>query len=292
LSGQGTNTATYAASATTYSCTVSGACGGVLATYVPTINPAPTVSVSATGSSTLCSGGVGKTLSATGTLGNPTLSFNNNNTSSIPYGATGATSNIVVSGISGTVGSQLTSVCINITHGYVSDLDISLKCPNGTIIDLSTDNGGSGNNYTNTCFSTSGPSITTGTAPFTGTYTPEQALSLLNGCTANGTWSLIVKDDMASDPGTLTGWSISFQNDITYSWSPSTGLSSTTGAVVTATPTTTTTYTVTAADKGACSGIATSTITVVTTPAAPIVTSPVKYCTGATASALTATGTN
>ncbi|MEO6903959.1 MAG: PKD-like domain-containing protein [Bacteroidia bacterium] len=292
VSGQGTNTVIYTASATTYSCTVSGVCGGVVATYTPTINPVPTVSVDITGSSTICSGGAGKTLTANGTLGNPTLTFNNNNTSSIPYGATGVTSNIVVSGISGTVGSQLTSVCLNISHGYDSDLDIFLKCPNGTIIKLSSGNGGSGDNYTNTCFSTSGPSIKSGSPPFTGTFTPEEALSLLSGCTANGTWNLIVKDHAAPDAGILTGWSLTFQNNLTYSWSPSNGLSTTTGTVVTATPTTTTTYTVTATDKVGCSGIATSTVTVVNTPTAPTVSSPVNYCTGATAVALTATGTN
>ncbi|MEO6902386.1 MAG: PKD-like domain-containing protein [Bacteroidia bacterium] len=291
VSGQGTNTAIYAASATTYTCTVSGVCGGILATYTPKISSPPTVSIAGSGS--ICSGGAGTTLTATGVLGTPVITFNNNNTSSIPdNNTTGITSNIVVSGISGTVASQLTSVCINISHGNDADLDIFLKSPNGTIIDLSSDNGGTGDNYSNTCFSTSGPSITTGTAPFTGSFTPEQALSLISASMANGTWSLIVKDDSPTDVGLLTGWSLNFQNDITYSWSPSTGLSTTTGAVVTATPTSTTTYTVTAADKGGCSGTATSTVTVVTTPAAPGVTSPVKYCTGATAVALTATGVN
>lgn len=53
----------------------------------------------------------------------------------------------------------------------------------------------------------------------------------------------------------------------TYTWSPSTGLSSTTGATVTATPTTTTTYTVTG--TGSCgTGTATTTITVNPVPTA------------------------
>lgn len=45
-------------------------------------------------------------------------------------------------------------VCLNITHSYVSDLDISLTAPDGTTtMFLMTDNGFGGDNYTNTWFS-------------------------------------------------------------------------------------------------------------------------------------------
>jgi gliding motility-associated-like protein len=74
----------------------------------------------------------------------------------------------------------------------------------------------------------------------------------------------------------------------TYTWSPATGLSSTSGATVTATPSVTTTYTVTG--TGACgSGTATSTVTVLaannpacvtTCPATATNTGP--YCVGGT----------
>ena len=43
-------------------------------------------------------------------------------------------------------------VCINLTHTYDSDLEISLVAPDGTTVPLSIGNGGSGNNYFNTCF--------------------------------------------------------------------------------------------------------------------------------------------
>lgn len=52
---------------------------------------------------------------------------------------------------------------------------------------------------------------------------------------------------------------------VTYSWSPATGLNSTTGKTVTATPTSTTTYTVTATN--AASVVATNTVTVTINPA-------------------------
>ncbi|MFN3940595.1 MAG: PKD domain-containing protein, partial [Chitinophagales bacterium] len=69
---------------------------------------------------------------------------------------------------------MLVSVCLQIEHETDDQLDISLQCPDGTIIELSTDNGGAGNNYDGTCFVPTGaPSITTGVAPFTGSYLPE-----------------------------------------------------------------------------------------------------------------------
>jgi gliding motility-associated-like protein len=51
----------------------------------------------------------------------------------------------------------------------------------------------------------------------------------------------------------------------TYTWSPATGLSSVSGATVTANPTVTTVYTITGAN-GSCTTSATSTVTVTTTP--------------------------
>ncbi|MBK8413510.1 MAG: hypothetical protein IPL22_02675 [Bacteroidetes bacterium] len=56
--------------------------------------------------------------------------------------ATGITSNITVSGTGATASQLVSSVLINITHTYNADLDIFLKAPNGSQIELSTDNGG------------------------------------------------------------------------------------------------------------------------------------------------------
>jgi gliding motility-associated-like protein len=109
----------------------------------------------------------------------------------------------------------LEQVCINITHTWDSDLDIYLEAPDGTIVPLTSDNGGSGDNYTNTCFTmTAGTSIVGGTAPFNGTYLPEGDLGLVNnGQNANGTWSLCITDDAGGDVGTLNSWNITFGNN-------------------------------------------------------------------------------
>lgn len=66
----------------------------------------------------------------------------------------------------------------------------------------------------------------------------------------------------------------------TYAWAPATELSATTGDVVTASPTTTRTYTVTGTLDG-CTGTASSTITIVSTPVIQSVTStPAVICAG------------
>jgi len=69
--------------------------------------------------------------------------------------------------------SEVDYVTINLTHTWDSDLKIVLEFFDNSWI-LSNQRGGGGDNYTNTVFRTGAyPSITTGTAPFTGTYLPE-----------------------------------------------------------------------------------------------------------------------
>ncbi|WP_282041815.1 reprolysin-like metallopeptidase [Winogradskyella flava] len=94
------------------------------------------------------------------------------------------------------------NVNINIPHTWVSDLDITLTSPTGTIVELTSDNGGSAENYIDTIFdSEATTSITAGTAPFTGTFSPEGDLSVLNGEFTAGDWILTVVDDFPDDDG-------------------------------------------------------------------------------------------
>jgi hypothetical protein len=76
----------------------------------------------------------------------------------------------------------------------------------------------------------------------------------------------------------------------TFAWRPATGLSATTGATVTAAPATTTDYTVTAKNT-ATGDTNTNLVRIKVNPVAakPMVATPVRYCKGATAAALTAT---
>ena len=78
-------------------------------------------------------------------------------------------------GESGLVGTdwEISNVTIDISHTWDGDLSINLVSPSGASLNLSQFNGGSLNNYTNTVFVDGAPSITTGSAPFTGQFSPE-----------------------------------------------------------------------------------------------------------------------
>jgi hypothetical protein len=88
------------------------------------------------------------------------------------------------------------------------------------VINLSSDNGGAGNNYGSgpascagqfTLFDSQNPTLisTPGlTAPFAGTFAPEESLAQLNGLgnkkATNATWTLLAEDDSNANPaGTL-----------------------------------------------------------------------------------------
>jgi len=101
-------------------------------------------------------------------------------------------------------------VRLNIQHTYVGDLRISLVGPTGVTVQLVNRRGGSGQNFTATVLnSQSGPPISTGSAPFAGTYRPEQPLTALNNISAAGFWTLRIEDLRAGDAGTLLAWDLS-----------------------------------------------------------------------------------
>jgi subtilisin-like proprotein convertase family protein len=104
------------------------------------------------------------------------------------------------------------TVCLDITHTWDADLNISLQAPDGTIVDLSMGNGWDQDNYTNTCFNGfSSTSIVSGWPPFTGVFRPQGFLGAVNnGQNGNGTWKLLIQDTYPADAGVLTGWSITF----------------------------------------------------------------------------------
>jgi len=101
------------------------------------------------------------------------------------------------------------NVKLDITHGVDSDLDVFLIAPDGTRVELFTDVGGLGDNFSDTVFDNEAAlSITEGSAPFTGTYRPEGNLSNLVGKEMHGTWTLEVTDDSVLSSGTLNHWSV------------------------------------------------------------------------------------
>jgi subtilisin-like proprotein convertase family protein len=284
-------------STTSYTATVIGACGSSK-TSIYTLNVnSPSANVSPS-SSNICPGGSVNLTSTSSTFSAPvtkTFSSGTLNANIPDNNTTGVSNSINLSGYLPTLLSSgtLVSVTVNITHPYDGDLDISLISPGGTTIDLSSDNGGTGDNYVNTIFDpNAGTAITAGGAPFTGSFRPEGNFSSITGQNLNGNWTLKVADDGPSDIGILVNWSITFLLDNSvnsFVWSPTSGLSSSTVANPTATPASSTTYTLTITDLLGCSKTATATVNVSSAVAGGSIATSTSYCTGSDPVALTST---
>jgi subtilisin-like proprotein convertase family protein len=129
-----------------------------------------------------------------------------------------ASKTIVVNGVASF---DRIKVSMRTTHTYDADLDVSLIAPDNTEINLSSDNGEDGNNFGTDCPAGSNDttfddqarvSIVLGSAPFVGTFRPEQPLSTFNAVNPNGTWTLRVVDDDSVDEGNIECWSIRFES--------------------------------------------------------------------------------
>jgi subtilisin-like proprotein convertase family protein len=101
---------------------------------------------------------------------------------------------------------------VTLTHTYDGDLVLTLIGPNAARVTLASRRGSSGDNFTGTVFDDQAATeISSGSAPFTGSYRPETVLSALNGIAANGTWQLEIQDGATGDTGTLQGWSVTLK---------------------------------------------------------------------------------
>jgi len=101
------------------------------------------------------------------------------------------------------------NVFLTINHTYDGDLVIRLTGPGGQTVMLSNGNGGSGENFDNTLFDDEAfIPIGMGTAPFTGSYIPDEPLSAFDGLTTPGTWTLSIEDQANGDTGELLSWGI------------------------------------------------------------------------------------
>lgn len=148
--------------------------------------------------------------------------FSNNTPAGIPSGPAVVTSTIAVSGADPYLWDL--DVTTFITHSFAADLDITITSPAGTVVTLTTDNGGSNDNVFNGTVwdDSANPG---GQVPYTtnnGLVTdqsflnlvattplvPEEALAAFIGEDPNGTWTLTISDDLAGDGGSLDSWSL------------------------------------------------------------------------------------
>ena len=171
----------------------------------------------------------------------------------------GITSTIQVSGVGGNA-AQVVEVRIDsLIHSFVGDLVITLIAPNGSSIQLSANNGSSGNNYISSIFSSNSNSlIVSGVAPFTGNFLPQQSFNLLTG-SANGLWQINVKDISNLEVGTFYKWSLVF-NDTnslsSFSWNPISNISNVNSLTPKVGASANATYTLTVTDSQGCSASA------------------------------------
>jgi subtilisin-like proprotein convertase family protein len=116
--------------------------------------------------------------------------------------------------LTGTIGVDyvIKKVTIDINHTFTADLDIFIEAPDGTTLELTTDNGLSSNDFTNTRFQDGGADITLDEGPFSFVYEPEGGTfaSTFNNVDVNGDWTLQVSDDFFGDEGTLNNFTITF----------------------------------------------------------------------------------
>ncbi|MGD8376442.1 MAG: proprotein convertase P-domain-containing protein [Acidobacteriota bacterium] len=100
-------------------------------------------------------------------------------------------------------------VLVNIAHTYDGDLSLYLDVPGGGSILLSNRRGGGGNDFIDTRFDDDAAAdIASGSAPFTGSFRPDESLDAANGIAAAGDWSLRVVDQAGQDTGSIESWSL------------------------------------------------------------------------------------
>lgn len=264
------------------------------ATETIVVNPLPTISVSPAAATAICIGN-STTLTASGAS---TYSWTPSTGLSATSGAAvtaspSATTSYTVTGTdaNGCIATAAKTVTVNpLPNITISPSSATFICGTGNV--SLTANGGTSYVWS----PASGLSGTTGNS-VTAAPSSTQAYTVTgtdaNGCvnTATKTVSVFPAASVSISPAAAiticegTSTALTASGASTYSWSPSTGLSSGTGATVTASPASTTSYTVTGTDANGCTATASKTINV--NPAPTVVISPaaaVAYCIGGSAS--------
>ena len=168
--------------------------------------------------------GGGRWLPALPMAGTPTTAlatlperFPNNPTTPIAIpDATLASPGVITSALSvtapanGTVGTvTAVAVELTLTHAYVGDVAATLTAPDGTVVNLFSNVGGSGQNITGLMLDDhAATSIVTATAPFSGTFQPAGSLAALNGKHPLGQWTLTIADTAPGATGALVAWAL------------------------------------------------------------------------------------
>lgn len=121
-------------------------------------------------------------------------------------------SKLTVDGVDGSISDM--NVKVDIDHTWDEDLLVTLVSPSGTRVQMIRYVGEDGDGFNNTMLDDSASvDIADGSAPFSGTFRPHQSLANFNGEDANGVWTLIVRDNVAEDGGSLNSWTLEVETD-------------------------------------------------------------------------------
>jgi gliding motility-associated-like protein len=260
-----------------------GTCNGTTTATVTVIAP-PVVNVNST---TICSG-TSAVLTATGATTytwTPSASLSSGTGTSVTASPP-TTTTYTITGTSGSCSSTATST-VTVNPTPIVSVNSPTYCTGGSAV--LTASGATTYSWSPaTNLSASSGSSVTASPTTTTTYTVTGTTS---GCssTSVATVTVITNPVISVNSGTICNGSnivLTASGATTYTWSPSSGLSATTGTSVTASPTSTTTYTV-VGTSGTCSGTSTSTVTVNPNPVLSV-NSPT-ICNGQTTT-LTASG--
>jgi len=102
-------------------------------------------------------------------------------------------------------------------HTWVSDLSIDLR-KNNITVRLFNNTGSSGDNFIGTTLNDSALiKIDSASAPFTGSFKPNQPLNVFNNISANGYWVLTITDNATGDTGLLKAWCLIIKTDVSGS---------------------------------------------------------------------------
>jgi subtilisin-like proprotein convertase family protein len=134
----------------------------------------------------------------------------------IPLAITGSSLSQVGFSFDGTsCSAAIGSTTVGLAHTWIGDLTATLQSPAGTKVTLLNSAGGgsnSGNNFCQTELADSAvnsiQNVTIAGAPYTGTFKPASPLNAFAGESSNGTWVLNVRDNVASDTGTVRAFSV------------------------------------------------------------------------------------
>jgi gliding motility-associated-like protein len=223
------------------------------------IDAGPDVAICLGGSTTLAaSGGVSYSWSpATGlsstNIANPTAAP----TTTTTYTAT-------ITDANGCTGTDVVTVTVNTLAGVSAGPDVSICTGASTVLGAS---GGVSYSWSPVT-GLSDPTSATPTASPTATTTYTVTATDANGCSGSDQVTITITTlqtaNAGPDQGICLGGSttLNASGGVSYSWTPGTGLSSTTIAAPVANPTATTTYTVIVTDADGCSGTDAVVITV------------------------------